>query len=175
MLPFRVDVPRVSEAARDKARRLLEARLGPSKVLTSRDACERFARDESEAEGVIPDAVVLATSAGDVSTTLAVALEAEVPLTPRAGGTGRSGGAIPVAGGIVLATIGMASIKAIDREEGVAIVEPGVVLGDLHHTVEREGWFYPPDPNSLKSCALGGNVAENSGGPRAVKYGVTRD
>jgi glycolate oxidase len=175
MLPFRVDVPRVSEAARDKARLLLEARLGPSKVLTSRDACERFARDESEAEGVIPDAVVLATSADDVAATLAVALDSEVPVTPRAGGTGRSGGAVPVAGGIVLATIGMASIKAIDREEGVAIVEPGVVLGDLHDAVEREGWFYPPDPNSLKSCALGGNVAENSGGPRAVKYGVTRD
>ncbi len=175
MLPFRAHVSRVSATARDNAIRLLEARLGPSKILTSRDACERFARDESEAEGAVPDAVVLAGSADDVSHALAVALEAEVPITPRAAGTGRSGGAVPSAGGIVLATLGMSAIKEIDRSEGVAVVEPGVVLADLHHAVEAEGWFYPPDPNSLKSCAIGGNVAENSGGPRAVKYGVTRD
>jgi glycolate oxidase len=175
MLPFRVDVPRVSAAARDKALRLLDARLGPSRVLTGRDACERFARDESEAEGVVPDAVVLAESADDIAKALAVALEAEVPITPRAAGTGRSGGAVPVAGGIVLATLGMSAIKGIDLAEGVAVVEPGAVLADVHHAVEREGWFYPPDPNSMKSCALGGNVAENSGGPRAIKYGVTRD
>jgi glycolate oxidase len=104
-----------------------------------------------------------------------VALEADVAITPRAAGTGRSGGAVPVAGGIVVATLGMSSIKEIDRDEGIAVVEPGVVLADLHHAVEREGWFYPPDPNSLKNCALGGNAAENSGGPRAIKYGVTRD
>jgi glycolate oxidase len=175
MLPFRVDVPRVPAAARDKALRLLDARLGPSKVRTGRDACERFARDESEAEGVVPDAVVLAESADDIAKALAVALEAEVPVTPRAAGTGRSGGAVPVAGGIVLATLGMSAIKGIDLDEGVAVVEPGAVLADVHHAVEREGWFYPPDPNSMKSCALGGNVAENSGGPRAIKYGVTRD
>jgi len=175
MLPVRVDVPRVSAAARDRALRLLEARLGPSKVLTLPEARERFARDESEAEGVLPDAVVLAESADDLATALAVALETEVPVTPRAAGTGRSGGAVPVAGGIVLATLGMSSIKDIDVDEGTAVVEPGVVLADLHDAVEKEGWFYPPDPNSLKSCALGGNVAENSGGPRAIKYGVTRD
>jgi len=175
MLPLRVDIPRVSAEARDKALRVLEARLGPSKILTSLEARERFARDESEAEGVLPDVVVLAECADDLSTALAVALETGVPITPRAAGTGRSGGAVPVAGGIVIATLGMNSIKDIDRDEGIAVVEPGVVLADLHDAVEREGWFYPPDPNSLKSCALGGNVAENSGGPRAIKYGVTRD
>jgi glycolate oxidase len=172
---FRVDIPRTSASTRDKARRLLDARLGPSKVLTTPDACERFARDESEAEATLPDAVVLAGSSDDVAVALAVAAEADCPITPRAAGTGRSGGAVPVAGGIVLATLGMSAIKTIDRHEGVAVVEPGVVLADLHHAVESEGWFYPPDPNSLKSCALGGNVAENSGGPGAVKYGVTRD
>jgi glycolate oxidase len=175
MLPFRVDVPRVSAAARDKALRLLDARLGPSKVLTGLEACERYAHDESEAAGVLPDVVVVAECADDISTALGVALEADVPVTPRAAGTGRSGGAVPVAGGMVIATLGMNSIKEIDVKEGLAVVEPGVVLADLHDAVEREGWFYPPDPNSLKSCALGGNVAENSGGPRAVKYGVTRD
>jgi glycolate oxidase len=154
---------------------LLERALGPSKVLTSREGCERYMRDESEAEGVVPDAVVLAESAGDIAAALAAASEAEVPITPRAGGTGRSGGAIPVEGGVVLATLGMNRIKDVDRREGIAVVEPGVVLADLHAAVEAEGWFYPPDPNSLKHCALGGNLAENSSGPRALKYGPTRD
>jgi glycolate oxidase len=165
--------PRVSEAQRDNARRLLERALGPSKVLTSDDGCARFMRDESEAEGVLPDAVVLAETSDDIARALAVALEAEVPITPRAGGTGRTGGAVPVHGGIVLATIGVQRIKDIDRREGIAVVEPGVVLGELHDAVEREGWFYPPDPNSLEHCAIGGNLAENSSGPRALKYGAT--
>lgn len=154
---------------------MLERRLGASKVLTSDEAAGSYVRDESEAEGVAPFAVVLASSADDIQATLAVAREAEVPVTPRAAGTGRTGGAVPVAGGIVLATLGMNGIKELDRREGLAVVEPGVVLADLHAAVEAEGWFYPPDPNSLQSCAIGGNVAENAGGPRAFKYGVTRD
>jgi glycolate oxidase len=175
MLQLRPDIPPVSPASRDKARALLERALGPSKVITETSACERFVRDESEAEGRIPDAVVLAENTQDILAALAVAREAEVPITPRAAGTGRTGGAVPVAGGIVLATSGMNRIKEIDRKELLAVVEPGVVLGDLHAAVEREGLFYPPDPNSLASCALGGNVAENAGGPRAFKYGVTRE
>ncbi|HEY4104691.1 MAG TPA: FAD-linked oxidase C-terminal domain-containing protein [Polyangiaceae bacterium] len=175
MLLGRPDVPRPSAAACDKARALLERALGPSKILTDKDACESYARDESEATGIVPDAVVLAESADDILAALAVAREAEVPITPRSGGTGRTGGSVPVAGGIVLSTLGMKSIVEIDRREGVAVVQPGVILQDLHAAVEAEGWFYPPDPNSLASCALGGNVAENAGGPRAFKYGVTRD
>jgi glycolate oxidase len=169
------ELPSPSAAARDKARRLLERALGPSKVLCDPVSCERFVRDESEAEGQVPDAVVLATSVDDFARTLEVARASGVPVTPRAAGTGRTGGAVPVLGGIVLAVSGMNAIKDIDRREGVAVVEPGVVLGDLHDAVEREGWFYPPDPNSSSSCAIGGNVAENAGGPRAFKYGVTRD
>ncbi len=167
-------LPELSAEKRDKARRLLEQALGPSKVLTDRDACERYGIDDSEAPARTPEAVVLATTADDILAALSVARQAEVPITPRAGGTGRTGGAVPVHGGIVLATQGMNQIKEIDREEGVAVVEPGVVLGDLHAAVEAEGWFYPPDPNSWETCAIGGNVAENAGGPRAFKYGVTR-
>jgi glycolate oxidase len=159
----------------DKARLLLTRALGPSKVLTEKEACARFAGDESEAEGRVPDAVVLAESPADVLSALSVAREAEVPITPRSAGTGRTGGAVPVAGGIVLCTLGMNRIKHIDRREMCCVVEPGVVLGDLHRVVEAEGLFYPPDPNSFESCALGGNVAENAGGPRAFKYGVTRE
>ena len=175
MLLSRPDVPRPSLAACDKARSLLERALGPSKVLTDRDACEGYVRDESEALGVVPDAVVLAENADDILAALRVAREAEVPITPRAAGTGRTGGSVPVAGGIVLSTLGMKSIVEIDGREGLAVVEPGVILQDLHDAVEAEGWFYPPDPNSQASCALAGNVAENAGGPRAFKYGVTKD
>lgn len=154
---------------------MLERSLGPSKVITSRDACEAYAGDESDQEPVVPDAVVLAESAEDIRRALAAANEAEVPVVARGAGSGKSGGAVPVSGGIVIATLGMKSIKEIDREELVAVVEPGVILGDFHAAVESEGLFYPPDPNSLKMCAIGGNLAENAGGPRAFKYGVTRE
>ena len=110
-----------------------------------------------------------------MAATLAVADECGVPVTPRAGGTGRTGGAVPVAGGIVLATHALARIKDIDRGNLVAVVEPGVVTGELHAAVEAEGLFYAPDPNSLASCMIGGNIAENAGGPRVFKYGATRD
>jgi glycolate oxidase len=119
--------------------------------------------------------VVLAERYDDVAVTLQVADQYGVPVTPRGGGTGRVGGAIPVAGGIVLAFNGMKSIIEIDRAEQLAVVQPGVVLADLHAAVEAEGLFYPPDPNSLAACVLGGNVATNAGGPRAFKYGSTRN
>ena len=167
--------PRPSAAAADKARLLLERALGPSKVLSSPEACLAYAGDESDQAPVLPDAVVLASSADDLAKALAAACEAGVPVVPRAAGSGKSGGAVPVAGGIVLVTMGMSAIKEIDRREQIAVVEPGVVLADLHAAVEAEGLFYPPDPNSLKMCALGGNIAENAGGPRAFKYGVTRE
>src|SRR5262249_48276220 len=117
----------------------------------------------------------LATSADDIAKALAAANEAEIPIVPRGGGSGKSGGAVPVAGGVVIATLGMNAIKEIDRKEHLAVVEPGVVLADLHEAVEALDLFYPPDPNSLKFCAIGGNIAENAGGPRAFKYGVTRE
>jgi glycolate oxidase len=167
--------PRPSPHAIDKARSLLERRLGPSKILVSEESCAPFATDESLVTGPVPDAVVLASSVEDIQAALAVALEAGVPITPRAGGSGRTGGAVPAAGGIVLCTLGMSAIREIDRREGVAVVGPGTNLAELHNAVEAEGWFYPPDPNSASMCALGGNVAENAGGPRAFKYGVTRD
>src|SRR5258708_32750111 len=168
-----VRLPSWASVARAKSE--LERRLGPSKVVTGSAACAPYAADESDVEGRAPDAVVIATSAQDVVAPLAVAESCGVPVTPRAGGTGRTGGAVPVAGGIVLATHGLSRIVEIDRENLVAIVEPGVVTGELHAAVEREGLFYAPDPNSLESCMLGGNLAENAGGPRAFKYGVTRD
>jgi glycolate oxidase len=153
----------------------LERRLGPSKVLTSEDACASYVSDESDVEGKTPSAVVIAASADDVSVTLAIAESAGVPVTPRAGGTGKVGGAVPVAGGIVLATHALDSILEVDRTNLVAVVQPGVITGELHAALEREGLFYGPDPNSADTCRIGGNLAANAGGPRAFKYGVTRD
>ena len=170
--------PAVAVPARtsvDRVRIELERRLGPSKVLTGVDACAPYGADDSDVEGRAPDAVVLAASTSDVAAVLAIADACGVPVTPRAGGTGRTGGAVPVAGGIVLATHLLARVKEIDRANLVAVVEPGVITGDFHRAVENEGLFYAPDPNSLDSCCLGGNLAENAGGPRAFKYGVTRD
>lgn len=160
-------------APAERALRLLARSFGPSKLLIDERDCDSYRRDASEAEGQTPLAVVLAESPRDIELALCVAAEAEVPLVPRAAGTGKTGGAVPVEGGIVLSTLGMARIKDIDVREGVAVVEPGVILSDLHAAVRAEGWFYPPDPNSRVGCAIGGNVATNAGGPRAFKYGVT--
>ena len=125
-----------SVTSRERAKMLLSRALGPSKLLVDRDACGRFANDDSDTEGVVPDAVVLAETPEDIQATLAAARESGVPVTPRAAGTGRTGGAVPVSGGIVLSCIGMNRIKDIDRRERVAVVEPGVVLADLHAAVE---------------------------------------
>lgn len=168
-------VPLPSASALDKAALELERALGPSKATRDENACATYAHDESEASGRRPDILVIAASRDDVARTLEIAESCGVPVTPRAGGTGRTGGAVPVAGGILLATHALAQVKEIDRENLLAVVEPGVVTGQLHELVEKEGLFYPPDPNSLASCMLGGNLAENAGGPRAFKYGVTRE
>lgn len=148
--------------------------LGDSKVLTGA-ACEAYTTDDSNARGLTPDAVVFAESTSDIRKTLEVANTNLVPVTPRGAGTGRVGGATAVKGGIVLCTVGMNQIREIDVREQVAVVGPGLILEQLQSAVEREGLFYPPDPSSQATCTLGGNVAMNAGGPRAFKYGVTRN
>jgi glycolate oxidase len=168
-----VDPP--SAGAVDRAKIALDRALGVSKVDTTLATRESFQRDESEAIGLVPDVVVHAKTRDDIAKALTIANDSGVPITPRAGGTGRTGGAVPVAGGIVLDTAGMNDVKEVNADELVCVVQPGVVTGELHALLEKEGLFYPPDPNSLKSCMIGGNVAENAGGPRAFKYGVTRE
>lgn len=153
----------------------IERSVPSDQVITDVDVCAAYAADESETTPRTPDAVVRARSEADVIAVMRACSEHEVFVTPRAGGTGRTGGAVPIAGGIVLAFEGMQQIEEIHRSDLVTVVQPGVVLGRLHEAVEAEGLFYGPDPNSLASCALGGNLAENAGGPRAFKYGVTRD
>ena len=175
MIAIRTDVPRVPRERAERALIELDRALGGSKVLSQREACERYARDESETAPTTPDGVVLAADADDVATCLRICEARDVPVTPRGAGSGRTGGSVPVAGGIVLATDALKKVKDLAREDLYVVCEPGVITGDLHALVEAEGLFYPPDPNSLGYCALGGNVAENAGGPRAFKYGVTRE
>lgn len=164
----------LSSPAVDKALILLSRALG-SRVLTQADSIRPYETDDTGITGTPASAVVLAQSTEDIETAVRIAHETGVPITPRAGGSGRTGGAVPIFGGIILSTRGMGSILEMDRREGLVIVQPGVILQDLHEAVEAEGWFFPPDPNSAAMCCLAGNVAENAAGPRSFKYGVTRD
>ncbi|MFO0696588.1 MAG: FAD-linked oxidase C-terminal domain-containing protein [Polyangiales bacterium] len=153
----------------------IERACGSGSVIRDPDVLATYAHDESETPEHLPDAVVRASSTKDVAAVLRAANAHGIPVTPRAGGTGRVGGAVPVKGGIVLAFERMNDLKGIERDDLYAVVQPGLVTGRLHASVEEERLFYPPDPNSLASCALGGNIAANAGGPRAFKYGVTRE
>jgi glycolate oxidase len=118
---------------------------------------------------------VLPATTAEVSAVHRIATERRIALTPRAMGSGLSGGAVPLAGSIVLGVARMDRILEIDPVDRVAVVEAGVINARLQREVERLGLFYPPDPSSLKQSAIGGNVAENAGGARCLKYGVTGD
>src|SRR6266498_3136714 len=122
-----------------------------------------------------PEVVVFARSTGSVSKLLQFASREKIPVTARGGGFGYVGGCVPVRGGIVLSLILMNRIMEISFEDGVAIVQPGVFTADLKAAARAKKLFYPPDPASMKDCTIGGNVATNAGGPRCLKYGVTRN
>src|SRR5215471_3888571 len=122
-----------------------------------------------------PEVVVFAQSTADVSKLLQFASREKVPVTARGGGYGYVGGCVPVRGGVALSLMRMNRMKEINFTDAVAIVEPGVFTGELKATVRAQKLFYPPDPASMKDCTIGGNVATNAGGPRCLKYGVTRN
>jgi glycolate oxidase len=123
----------------------------------------------------LPDVAVFATSTEMVSAVLRFANEEGIPVTPRGAGVGYVGGCVPSRRGIALSLARMHRIKEIHPADGIAIVEPGVITGVLQAAARELGMFYPPDPASLKECSLGGNIATNAGGPRCLKYGVTRN
>ncbi len=149
--------------------------VGPENVLLEAEALEPYSHDETVGLRAAPEVVVRVVSARQVAEIFKLAQRERVPVTPRGAGYGLSGGAVPLQGGIVLSTEKMNRVLEIDKENLMVTVEPGLITGDLHRAVEAEGLFYPPDPASLDSCTIGGNVAEGAGGPRAVKYGVTKD
>jgi glycolate oxidase len=152
----------------------LTAALGAEAVATDPVRTAAYARDETEAFDSPPDVVALPADVGGVAAVLRIAHAARVPVVPRAAGTGLSGGALAVCGGIVLSVERLDRIRSIDRRELVAEAESGVVLAELQRRVEAVGLFYPPDPASRESCRLGGNLAEDSAGPRSARYGSTR-
>jgi len=147
--------------------------IGGEKVTTTAASIAEHSTDKWSASHP-PDVVVFAESTADVSAVLAFANERKIPVTTRGAGVGYVGGAVPIFGGIVLSTARMNRILGIYPEDGVAIVQPGVITRTLQDAVHAVGWEYPPDPASLKECSLGGNIATNAGGPRCLKYGVTR-
>jgi glycolate oxidase len=152
------------------------ARLFPAdRLLVDADRRAAYGRDESDLGTAAPDAVVLAERAEDVQAVFAVATRHRVPVVPVGARSGKSGGVMALEGGLAISLERMNRILEISPGDGLARVEPGVITGTLQAEVERHGLFYPPDPNSLELCSIGGNVAENAGGPRALKYGVTRD
>jgi len=130
---------------------------------------------DATGEKFLPDLIAFPSTASDISKIIRLANQYKVNIVPRGAGTGYTGGALPIHGGVVLALSQLNKILEIDPDNLTALVEPGVVTGKLQNEVENLGLFYPPDPASLDSSTLGGNVAECAGGPRALKYGVTRD
>lgn len=139
------------------------------------EALEPFSHDEIPGKKwrTMPDVVVRPRSASEISEIMRLANREKIPVTPRGAGSGLSGGAVPAHGGIVVATDRMNSILELDRENMMIVVEPGVVANDINEYLNDYGLFYAGYPMSLETCFIGGNVAENAGGGKAVKYGVT--
>jgi glycolate dehydrogenase FAD-linked subunit len=156
------------EPVREQLRRI----VGRDSVIDSPNDLRIFERDGS-IEGALPDAVVLASSTEHVAAVVKVAAEHKIPVVPRGAGTGLSGGAVTIRGGIALQVTRMRRILEIDRVAQTAMVEPGVVNQELSLVAAQHGLFYAPDPSSQKACTIGGNAAENSGGPHCLYYGVT--
>jgi glycolate oxidase len=151
----------------------LEKALPAGSVLLEETERHRYGSDAWQAHAM-PDAVVLAKSTADVVTVLKLATQHRVPVTARGAGRGYVGGCVPERGGIVLSLEKMKRVLELNTIDGVARVQPGVITASFQERVKARGWFYPPDPASRAECSLGGNVATNAGGPRCLKYGVTR-
>jgi len=158
------------------SRRLAQlSRVLPARELrVEKSFCAEFAGDKWFASH-LPDAVALPKSARSVSVLLAFARRHRIPVTARGAGYGYVGSCVPSRGGIALSLERMNRIQEIHEADFVAVVQPGVLTKDLQDAVEKKGLFYPPDPASRADCSLGGNIATNAGGPRCLKYGVTRD
>ncbi len=172
--PLRVTPPDPAQGAAFLA--ALSARLPGLSVRTDPTDLEAHRRDETtNVEPPMPIAVVAPSSTGEVAEIVRLAAAYRVPIVPRGEGTGLSGGAAAVEGGVVMTFRKMASILAIDEDDMVSVVQPGIINAAFKTAVAERGLFYPPDPASYETCSLGGNVGTNAGGLCCVKYGVTRE
>ncbi|HEY0356154.1 MAG TPA: FAD-linked oxidase C-terminal domain-containing protein [Flavisolibacter sp.] len=149
--------------------------VGKDHVFVDEEVLGQYAHDETEDLHFMPDVVVKPSTAQEISAILRICNQHRIPVTPRGAGTGLSGGALPHLGGVLLSIERLNRIIEIDERNLQVITEPGVITEVLQDAVKEKGLFYPPDPSSRGSCMIGGNIAENSGGPKAVKYGVVKD
>ncbi|HZX74102.1 MAG TPA: FAD-linked oxidase C-terminal domain-containing protein [Cyclobacteriaceae bacterium] len=152
-----------------------EAIVGEKNIILDAGARHDYSHDKTEDYSFMPDVVVKPATPQEVSAILKICNQNLIPVTPRGAGTGLSGGALPIKKGVVISMERFNKILNIDELNLQATVEPGVITEVFQNAVKEKGLFYPPDPASSGSCFLGGNLANNSGGPKAVKYGVTRD
>ena len=149
--------------------------VGEAFLLTDIESIEKYGKDETENLFYAPEVIVKPRTAQEISSLLKICNEHIIPVTPRGGGTGLTGGALPHFGGLVISMERFNEILEIDERNLQVTTEPGVITEVLQNTVKEKGLFYPPDPASKGSCFIGGNISENSGGPKAVKYGVVKD
>lgn len=152
-----------------------KAIVGEDFVLADEESLQHYGHDETEQLLYLPEVVLKPRTAEEIAAIMTICNEDKIPVTPRGAGTGLSGGALPHLGGVLLSTERMNSILHIDERNLQVTTEPGVITEILMNAVKEKGLFYPPDPSSRGSCFIGGNIAENSGGPKAVKYGVVKD
>ena len=153
----------------------LKKTVGEEYVLLDEESLRNYSHDETEDLHFLPDVVLKPRTAEEISSILKICNRDKIPVTPRGAGTGLSGGALPHLGGVLLSTERFNNIISIDERNLQVITEPGVITEVLQTTVKEKNLFYPPDPSSKGSCFIGGNISENSGGPKAVKYGVVKD
>ena len=147
--------------------------LRPDQVSSMPEILSEHSSDKWHASS-LPDVVVFPESAEDVATVIKHASAHHIPVYTRASGSGHTGACVPVEKGILISMMRMNKILEINPSDGVAVVQPGVITGELQAAAREHGWYYPPDPASLKECSIGGNIATNAGGPRCLKYGVTK-
>jgi glycolate oxidase len=149
--------------------------VGGQNIFADDENLNKYSHDETENLHYLPEVVIKPRTAEEISEIFKICNRYKIPVTPRGAGTGLSGGALPHLGGVLISTERMNSILHIDERNLQVTTEPGVITEVLQNEVKEKGLFYPPDPSSRGSCFIGGNVAENSGGPKAVKYGVVKD
>lgn len=149
--------------------------VGEAFLLIDTESIEKYGKDETENLFYAPEVIVKPRTAQEISALIKICNEHIIPVTPRGGGTGLTGGALPHFGGLVISMERFNEILEIDERNLQVTTEPGVITEVLQNTVKEKGLFYPPDPASKGSCFIGGNISENSGGPKAVKYGVVKD
>jgi len=161
----------VTQPIVDKLAQIVDPRF----VITDKEKLEPYSHDEVADQGhsCMPEVVVKPRTAEEISEIVKLANREKIPITPRGAGSGLSGGAVPVCGGIVLSFERMNQILEIDEGNMMAVVEPGVVTNEINNAIASKGLFYAGYPMSVETCFIGGNVAENAGGGKAIKYGVT--